>query len=167
MYLPSLFGPVYLVSHTVTVYLMPDLRLNVALELGGESKFQIASGSWIISDKVFLFLPFEGTISEHVCKSQISVLYLLSCHVGALLKHFLLLYSSRDDALSSSQAMVLFSCSPFKSFHAFPCNRVPLDRREPRRNTGWNPTLSAKTLNPPPSIVTVHVNVYNSFGERK
>lgn len=31
-YLSSLYGPVYLVSHIVTMYLMPELGLIIALE---------------------------------------------------------------------------------------------------------------------------------------
>lgn len=31
MYLFSLYGPVYLVSHTVTMYMMPELGLIIAL----------------------------------------------------------------------------------------------------------------------------------------
>lgn len=40
MYLSSLYGPVYLVSHIVTMYLMPELELIIALEPRGKSGFQ-------------------------------------------------------------------------------------------------------------------------------
>lgn len=40
MYLSSLYGPVYLVSHTVTMYMMPELGLIVALEPSRKSGFQ-------------------------------------------------------------------------------------------------------------------------------
>lgn len=43
MYLSSLYGPVYLVSHIVAVYMMPDLRLIIALELSRKSGFQTAA----------------------------------------------------------------------------------------------------------------------------
>lgn len=42
LYPSSLYGPVYLVSHIVTVYLMPELGLIVALEPREESGFQTA-----------------------------------------------------------------------------------------------------------------------------
>lgn len=42
MYLSSLYGPVYLVSHIVTMYLMPELGLIIALEPRRESGFQTA-----------------------------------------------------------------------------------------------------------------------------
>lgn len=32
MYLSSLYGPVYLVSHTITMYMMPELGLIIALK---------------------------------------------------------------------------------------------------------------------------------------
>lgn len=39
-YLSSLYGPVYLVSHIVTMYLMPELGLIIALEPRRKSGFQ-------------------------------------------------------------------------------------------------------------------------------
>lgn len=36
MYLSSLYGPVYLVSHTVTMYMMPELGLKIALKSTGD-----------------------------------------------------------------------------------------------------------------------------------
>lgn len=40
MYLSSLYGPVYLVSHIVTMYMMPELGLIIALERSRGSRFQ-------------------------------------------------------------------------------------------------------------------------------
>lgn len=40
MYLSSLYGPVYLVSHIVTMYMMPELGLIIALEPSRKSGFQ-------------------------------------------------------------------------------------------------------------------------------
>ncbi len=40
MYLSSLYGPVYLVSHIVTMYMMPELGLIIALERSRKSGFQ-------------------------------------------------------------------------------------------------------------------------------
>lgn len=41
MYLSSLYGPVYLVSHTVTIYVMPELELIIALELVENQEFKL------------------------------------------------------------------------------------------------------------------------------
>lgn len=40
MYLSSLYGPVYLVSHIVTMYTMPELGLIIALEPSRKSGYQ-------------------------------------------------------------------------------------------------------------------------------
>lgn len=40
MYLSSLYGPVYLVSHIVIMYMMPELGLIIALEPSRKSGFQ-------------------------------------------------------------------------------------------------------------------------------
>lgn len=41
MYLSSLYGPVYLVSHTVKMYMMPESGLIIALEPSRKSGFQM------------------------------------------------------------------------------------------------------------------------------
>lgn len=65
-YLSSLYGPVYLVSHIVTMYLMPELGLIVAHEV---QDFRL---EWILSflpvttavHVTMQFLPIKMTFSD-------------------------------------------------------------------------------------------------------
>ena len=60
MYLSSLYGPVYLVSHIVTMYMMPELGLIIALEPSRASGFQTIK----IHLVTVRFLPMTMTFND-------------------------------------------------------------------------------------------------------
>lgn len=57
MYLSSLYGPVYLVSHIVTMYVMPELGLIIALEPSWESGYQTIE-THPVTTAVHVTMPF-------------------------------------------------------------------------------------------------------------
>lgn len=67
MYLSSLYGPVYLVSHIVTMYMMPELGLIIALEPSRKSGFQTVMHPEDSSTAVHVTmwsLPIKMTFNE-------------------------------------------------------------------------------------------------------
>lgn len=80
MYLSSLYGPVYLVSHTVKMYVMPESGLIIALEPSGKSGFQmrnpLTTAVWVTTGflptkMIFKDSPFVKTHDDCVSEVQL------------------------------------------------------------------------------------------------
>lgn len=82
MYLSSLYWPVYLVSHTVKMYMMPESGLIIALEPSGKSGFQMrktnpmTTAVWVTTGflptkMIFKDSPFVKTHDDCVSDVQL------------------------------------------------------------------------------------------------
>lgn len=117
MYLSSLYGPVYLVSHIVIIYMMPELGLIIALEPG--RKVRTSDDKALSRNKkaVHRFANQDDSTSRHplktreVCISDVQ----MKEYMNSALPLISLLSSYPNLALS----LLLFVCF-FCSFVLFP-----------------------------------------------